>query len=1698
MDLLGDRYEVLALLGSGGLGDVHRVRDRAVPGRVLALKRRRPGAPSGELLAEFVALSRVQHPNLPAIHDFHDDLGEGREGYTLEEVSGETADRAADRDPAIVPDIAAGVCRALAHIHARGLVHGDVHPRNILVGPGGVVKLLDLSPSSAGVGGRSALETTAPERLTGGGATVATDLYSLGVTLHRLMTGVMPYPDFPQLPPGGRPEGESRLGAYAEVVLSLLAARPEERPTRASIVLARLAEATGRVLPLLTAADVRAELRDDAAVEVQGWPGALTAAVLDSLAASRAGVMHVGGALGCGRSHALRRLKWSLQARGDLRVLAVCGSAGEPPAGLLRRLLSAVPSAERARLPEDLHGAVNAVVADLDADLTGGDDPAKARALSTDRLARALVGLGRARPTAVLCDDADDADDLSLDVLRGAARYVAHRPEEAGALVLVLAGGPDGPAAAVTGEAGREARRLSPPAFDEQATSDLCRSAFLGRTPTHRLVQALASVGGGNPLVLAEAIGSAFERGWIVAGEEDVDLGPGAPSPLPVPAAAAEAVVGRLARVPVECAAIVGLMAATSVAVPASLLGPALGVPETEAARRIEALRRLDVVRWEIADGEARLVFAAPALRTAAAVRGGPDRATWARLADIEEEGLSLAGKAICAEAALASGDDGGLRALSVGRELVRRGRGAEALRLLAAPLLRGAPGLGAALGEAHALVGDDSAAIAAWSTLPESEAQRRIGGLLVRRGRYPEALEKLDAVVDSQRQKDPAAAAETLGWMARARMMQGEYDKALAHCAEAKAAAGGALLVRVQYVEGLVGFYRGDFAAAGAAFDAALHTAEGAGMLVEQADALNAIGLIHYRRGELDRAHERFRETLALADRSGDRDRTLVTLMNVAVIHQERGEYELAESRYREALSMARVLGNRSGVMKVTQNLGNLDRFLGSLDTAEEYLTQSLELAEADGNRYIGSHDRCLLGEVAWLRDDLVRAQSLLSQALDGFTSVGSVGEAADCRRSLSQVALGRGDLDEAAALAEEARAHAQASGLTRIEVLAELVLAEVARRRGGDLGDALARAEGARAKLDDMKRPDVAWEVLLTLHRLHRDRGEADVALALGRDCLRELDQLASGLPDARRAVFLAVKNRREAVAELRWLDRLGPPEGGEPSTRLSRLLDVNQRLNAELDLEKLLEYIIDSAILLTTAERGFLLMVSERAKSAEPAEALEIVVARNIDRENIKNKKFKVSYSIAQQVIETGEAVLTTDAMGDDRYSQFLSIHSMKLRSVLCLPLVRQGKVHGALYIDNRFQKGAFTQGDLAFMEAFAHQAAIALTNARLLEERGRALAELALSRAEVEALNAKLRSQIEEKDRALQDTEQKLVVQQRQLTRAHGYESIIGESPRLRAMFHVLSRVAESDVPVLVTGESGTGKELVARAVHYNGPRKDRTFIAINCSSIPETLIESEMFGHVRGSFTGATSDKKGVFEVADKGTLFLDEIGEMPLEMQAKLLRALQEGEIQKVGSPRALKVDVRIIAATNRSLREMIAQKSFREDLFYRLAVVTIELPPLRDRPEDIPLLVQHFLQKNRAEGLGLVRAVSPEAMRLLMRYSWPGNVRELETAVKNASIFCETDVLMAKDFSNFPNIMGAGEAPVVPSATGRAVRPLADLEREAIIQALEVYGGNKKRAAEQLGIDRRTLYNKLEAYGISIERRAHVLGRDD
>lgn len=323
-------------------------------------------------------------------------------------------------------------------------------------------------------------------------------------------------------------------------------------------------------------------------------------------------------------------------------------------------------------------------------------------------------------------------------------------------------------------------------------------------------------------------------------------------------------------------------------------------------------------------------------------------------------------------------------------------------------------------------------------------------------------------------------------------------------------------------------------------------------------------------------------------------------------------------------------------------------------------------------------------------------------------------------------------------------------------------------------------------------------------------------------------------------------------------------------------------------------------------------------------------------------------------------------------------------------------------------------------------------------------------------------------------------QKEVARLRQeISREHQFSNIIGKSKGMQAIFQLIRQLSDSTVNTLISGESGTGKEMVAKAIHYNSPRKDYPFIAVNCAAIPETLLESELFGHVRGAFTDAHLEKRGMFEAAHRGTLFLDEIGEIPLGLQPKLLRAIEEKAVRKVGSTKTVPFDIRILSATNLDLIEEVKARRFRDDLYYRINVLEIKIPPLRSRREDIPLLADHFLTKygRRKKIAGFTES----AMQILINYAWPGNVRELENVVERAVTLTASEKISAEDFP--PAMTGQqGDQLLLDQMLAKRV-PLADLEREYIEQVLALVGGNKVRAAQLLQIDRKTLYRKLNGY---------------
>ncbi len=333
---------------------------------------------------------------------------------------------------------------------------------------------------------------------------------------------------------------------------------------------------------------------------------------------------------------------------------------------------------------------------------------------------------------------------------------------------------------------------------------------------------------------------------------------------------------------------------------------------------------------------------------------------------------------------------------------------------------------------------------------------------------------------------------------------------------------------------------------------------------------------------------------------------------------------------------------------------------------------------------------------------------------------------------------------------------------------------------------------------------------------------------------------------------------------------------------------------------------------------------------------------------------------------------------------------------------------------------------------------------------------------------------------------QDLTQEVEVLRGEISSLVQTERIVGNSPPMQEVYKTIGKVAKADATVLITGESGTGKELVAEALHYNSSRRAGPLVKVSCAALPETLLEAELFGHEKGSFTGALTQRRGRFELADKGTIFLDEIGEMSLQTQTKLLRVLQDRKIERLGSSLPIKVDIRVICATNKDLQKQVEQARFRDDLFYRLNVININMPALRDRKEDIPALVEHFLAKHRYSATAQPAAISEEALRRLMEYDWPGNVRELENVIERAVVLSRGEVITSRELP-FGDHDGdrEEEGDDIPSERSFFKKSVAQFEKDLIMKALRDAGGNRSKAAEMLGIYRRLLYAKIKEYGL-------------
>ncbi|PYQ28216.1 MAG: hypothetical protein DMF56_17435 [Acidobacteria bacterium] len=826
------------------------------------------------------------------------------------------------------------------------------------------------------------------------------------------------------------------------------------------------------------------------------------------------------------------------------------------------------------------------------------------------------------------------------------------------------------------------------------------------------------------------------------------------------------------------------------------------------------------------------------------------------------------------------------------------------------------------------------------------------------------------------------------------------------------------------------------------------LDMSEAEGDLWDLVTAYNNVGVVEYGRGNFHAAAEYFEKSVRIDEKIGAVEHEALARENLADALEMLGRWNEAHAQFQKCLSLEGFDETRASRLSVYVPLARLTKKRGDIARALEYGQKALAAGERARDEDLIAEAAYVLAAIEDERGNADESAKWLERSMSIFEANQTLHGLARAHTAAACQVLAKGDLDAAVQHTEIADKYGRQLGDRFQLAKNDWAWGKIHTARG-EREAAVAKFDSARAAFEEL---DTPYE----LARLHFDIGvlreEPEEATQWIRSAIRIFERLDASL-DLERA--------RGALFRIR-------PAGKAPDQGVVGLYEIVKIINSTLDLSEVLNRVLDVCIRRLRAERGMLILLDPLTG------ALRTRVARNIKEEGGAGRS---PQSIVKEVIQTGQSVMSADARADHRFVESESVIADNILSILCVPLIIKERIAGAIYVDHRQARHLFSQKDLSFLEAFADQSAIAIENARLYEELEEARTRLSLE-------NETLRREV--------------------LVEKH-LDSIIGQSEPVAKIQFAIRKASSGHSTVLLRGESGTGKGLVARIIHNISPRRNGPFIKFNCAALPETLAESELFGHEKGAFTGADRRKLGRFELANNGAIFLDEIGKMSLAMQAKLLRVVEEKEFERVGGTMTLKSDVKIIAATNLDLERAIEEGTFREDLFYRLNIIPIVMPALRGRKDDIPLLSEHFIRKI-CKDLGIDnKRLEPGVLDLFMRYDWPGNVRELEATLHRAIVMSNGDTVTKNEFYNLyrdttPALVAAaasGAAPTMPISILNPVvnkmditsdvydEVMSSVDKQLIMRALETSGGRIREAARRLGLARNTLKSKIQKYAI-------------
>ncbi|MEW5807446.1 MAG: sigma 54-interacting transcriptional regulator [Acidobacteriota bacterium] len=1725
--ILNGRYKILRKIGEGGAGTVFLAEDTLKKDKILALKKLHPSFGSKEnyrsLKIEFDSLAKFNHPNLVRIFDLEKIKGKEDLFLTMEYIDGKNLAEISDslREEELL-DVIAQICRALDYIHRRGIIHRDIKPENILIireNEKLTVRLMDFGLASAMEAAQSEIGGTllyaAPEILKGKTPDGRSDLYSLGMIFYLISFGKYPFPasepsDIIDWHLRGELSLQGRLKdnvpAFMPELISLLLQKdPSRRLDRAYKIIDFINEKSGLALKLETRESMEGFFKS---ADFIGRNSEFDEILrnIDLIKDARVRELNplptlllIEGESGIGKSRLLREVKNRCQLGGLDVLTGYCYEGGISAYGPFVDIIKhALPLSHtiqtsfkdtRSLFKDDLRMINHFLVARERVPKTESqkDNAEKEKLKLADSISGFIYKISDAFPLILFLEDLHWADEGTLFLLEFLTRNAR------GKRILLVA--------TLRKEEscfGRIAKFLSKSSV--HASSKRIDLRHLNREEVFELVSAMIGKKNevsilaneifrktdGNPFFIeqvmrsiAEDVGAETESDWqdkVLTYKKQISI----------PATMHDAILKRIARIDEKSIELLKYLAIINKPSTFVFLTKCTAWTEGEMKDLLANLMRREIIRAEN-DGERAYIFSHNQIREyiLESIAGVERTRIHSRVAHAlleckEQEPIleDLAYHFVQAEekrqALIFS-----IKAAERSGRIYAHERAIEhynnALCFLPKDSQREKVDILFNLAQTHLDLGAFDKGISIYREIIQFSnkenldsdlalAQERLGwAYCIERSllKGKEFSEKAYQLYQKLRnQEGMANALNNLG-LAHARM--GLFAPALDYFQRSltlwKRLGNSLHMINLINNVGITYFNLGNIQDSIAFLKRALADSEKHHHKKMSIASFNNLGIIYKKMNMRKEAIECYERCLVIEKETGNKFNMAITKHNLSELYKMETNYERSLSSILEAINFAEHLGNISSQAFYSNNTGDIYQHIGRFEDSKRFHKKAFELSKECGDRTQEAYSLLSLAGDYILEENIGEAKSLIEEAFQiseqlknsriRFKGLLHLMKASNAEKDFSKTKRSYHEI-----IRLMGKSLLDAEELCEAKILYAVALKEAreSEKASKTFMEALKIAEEK-----EMKEKMLLANYHLGMISLDgKDSLKARDYLIRSREIL---DNISSTFKSKELMESYLNHPERKKIIEQSEQYKEGqvmtePTQSGEikapPAKMLATLYEIVQLINSILDPDELLEKLMDLTIETVKAERGLIILVDE--SSGE----MSIKVARNLEKETIKDAS-RYSQSIVKEA-GAGKSILTLDAINDSRFKKSKSVSLYKIHSLMCVPMKIKERVIGTVYLDSRKSGPFFTHDDLAFVEALANHAAIAIEKAQLY-------------------VKLKIENAL------LKDVAHKI----------YKFDNIIGKSQEMKRVFSMIERVMESSLPVLIIGESGTGKELVARAIHFNGPRRNNIFLSENCSAISETLLESELFGHVRGSFTGAISDRKGLFELASHGTLFLDEIGDMSLSMQSKLLRALQEGEIRPIGSKKIIKVNPRIISASHMDLKRLIDEGKFREDLYYRLNVIQINIPPLRDRKTDIPMLVEHFLGKAAIEKRVKAIRIDDEVLSLFIKYRWPGNVRELENTINRLSLIATENYIDMKVLKSDRELYATITASYSKQdqreeptrRTTEKIGSIRDKEKEMIVTALGEARGNKLEAARILGISRATIFRKIREYGI-------------